>query len=84
MKVTLEFPEEVVSILNIPKNRLPFEIQVQLALYLYEKGKLSFGKARELSGLSVWEFMERLRKNRIPIKYDIADFENDLETIEKL
>ncbi len=84
MKVTLEFSEEVVSILNIPKNRLPFEIQVQLALDLYEKGKLSFGKARELSGLSVWEFMERLRKNRIPIKYDIADFENDLETIEKL
>ncbi|WP_457635023.1 UPF0175 family protein, partial [Persephonella sp.] len=60
MKITVELPEDVIRILNIPKDELSSELRVQIALYFYEKGKLSFGKARQLSGLSVWEFMERL------------------------
>jgi len=84
MKIVLELPEEVIKTLNIPKNELSSELRIQLALYLYEKGKLSFGKARELAGLSVWEFMDRLKENQIPLKYDIIDFEEDLETIKEL
>jgi len=84
MKITVDLPEDVVRILNVPKNKLSSELKVQLALYLYEKGKLSFGKARQLSGLSVWEFMERLSDNQIPLKYDVDDFKEDLETINKL
>jgi len=84
MKITLELPEEVIKTLNILKNELSSELRIQLALYLYEKGKLSFGKARELAGLSVWEFMDRLKENQIPLKYDIIDFEEDLETIKEL
>lgn len=57
---------------------------MQIALYFYEKGKLSFGKARQLSGLSVWEFIERLRENQIPLKYDIEEFKEDIETIKEL
>ena len=84
MKITLELPEEVIKTLNILKNELSSELRIQLARYLYEKGKLSFGKARELAGLSVWEFMDRLKENQIPLKYDIIDFEEDLETIKEL
>ena len=80
MKITIEFPEEVVKILNVPKNELSSELKVQIALYFYEKGKLSFGKARQLSGLSVWEFMERLKDNQIPIRYDIEELKEDIET----
>ena len=84
MKITIEFPEEVVKILNVPKDELSSELKVQIALYFYEKGKLSFGKARQLSGLSVWEFMERLKDNQIPIRYDIEELKEDIETIKKL
>ena len=70
--------------LYIPKNELSSELKVQIALYFYEKGKLSFGKARQLSGLSVWEFIERLRENQIPLKYDIEEFKEDIETIKEL
>lgn len=84
MKITLELPEEVIKTLNIPKNQISSELKIQLALYLYEKGKFSFGKARELSGLSVWEFMDRLRENQIPIKYDVGEFQDDLETIKDI
>ena len=84
MKITVELPEDVIRILNIPKDELSSELRVQIASYFYEKGKLSFGKARQLSGLSVWEFMERLKDNQIPLKYDVEDFKKDLETIKEL
>ena len=84
MKIIMEIPEDVIRILNIPKDELSSELRVQIALYLYEKGELSFGKARQLSGLSVWEFMERLKDNQIPLKYDVKDFKKDLETIKEL
>jgi predicted HTH domain antitoxin len=84
MKITVELPEDVIRILNIPKNELSSELRVQIALYFYEKGKLSFGKARQLSGLNVWEFMERLKDDQIPLKYDVEDFKEDLETIKEL
>ncbi len=84
MKITMELPDDVLNILNIPKDKLSSELKIQLALFLYEKGKLSFGKARELSGLTVWEFMEKLSENKIPLKYDVKDLKEDLETIEEL
>lgn len=84
MKLIMELPDDVLTILNIPKDKLSSELRIQLALFLYEKGKLSFGKARELAGLSVWEFMEKLNENKIPLNYDIEDLKEDLETIKEL
>jgi len=83
MKSIMEIPDNVSNILNIPKDKLSSELKIQLALFLYEKGKLSFGKARELAGLSVWEFMEKLSENKIPLNYDIEDLKEDLETIKR-
>jgi predicted HTH domain antitoxin len=84
MKITMNFPDEVIKALNIPKDKLSTELKIQIAIYFYEKGKLPFGKARELAGLSVWEFMEKLKENQVPIKYDVEDFKEDLETIKEL
>ncbi len=84
MKVIMELPDNVLDVLNIPKDKLSSELKIQIALFLYEKGKLSFGKARELAGLSVWEFMEKLSENKIPLNYDVEEFEKDLETIKEL
>jgi len=84
MKITIDLPEDVIKILNIPEGELSSELKIQIAIHFYEKGKLSFGKARQLAGLSVQEFMEKLKENQIPLKYDIQDFKEDLETIKEL
>ncbi|WP_456382661.1 UPF0175 family protein [Persephonella sp.] len=84
MKVTVELPDNILQALNIPEEKISSELRIQLALFLYEKGRLSFGKARELADLSVWEFLERLNENKIPLHYDIKDLEQDLEVIKKL
>jgi predicted HTH domain antitoxin len=59
-------------------------IRTELAIRLYQKGILSFGKARELSQLSKWEFHELLGQENIDRSYDLEELETDLETLEIL
>ena len=60
------------------------EIRRELALHLFEEDKLSFGKARELSGMSVWDFQQLLGSRGIPVHYDVESYENDRETLKQL
>ena len=82
-KLTLEIPEELIQSLKIPHDEAPARLKRELALRLYEKGLLSFGKARELAGMSKWEFSRLLGKEGIPRRYDLEEFEKDLRTLEK-
>jgi predicted HTH domain antitoxin len=50
-------------------------------VHLYAENKLSFGKARELAGLSVWEFRQLLGSRRIPPHYGLKELEEDVETV---
>jgi len=44
----------------------------------------SFGKARELAGMTVWDFQLLLGSRKIPIHYDIQDYEDDVATLRGL
>jgi predicted HTH domain antitoxin len=46
------------------------------------EGKLSFGKARELAEMTVWEFQQLLGSRGISIHYDVEDYEQDLATLQ--
>lgn len=51
-KLTLEISSDLAEALRLPEDeRLP-RLQRELAIRLYQKGLLSFGKARELADLS--------------------------------
>ncbi|MEY2879340.1 MAG: hypothetical protein RLZZ15_1720 [Verrucomicrobiota bacterium] len=56
-------------------------LKLELALALFHQAKLSFGKARELAGMSVPEFQRELGRRKIPIHYGVADFEHDVATL---
>lgn len=62
----------------------PEQALVELAVHLYADNKLSFGKARELANLSVWEFRQILGSRRIPAHYGLEDLEQDAKTVEWL
>ncbi len=51
---------------------------------LYEKRFLGFGKARELAGMTKWEFQQLLGEEGVPRSYDIEELERDLKTLEEL
>jgi len=60
------------------------ELKKELAVHLFEEEKFSFGKARELAGMTFWEFQQMLGSRRIPVHYDVRDYEEDLETLRRL
>ena len=60
------------------------ELKVELAVHLYEQGRLSFGKARELADVSVWEFRQILGSRRIAPHYDEAELDEDMVTLRRL
>jgi len=78
---------DTLSILEIPQDVLDSarltlsELKIELAVSLYAQGRLSIGKARELAGLSLWEFRHSLASRRIAPHYDLADLNEDVATL---
>ncbi len=62
----------------------PSELKVELAIQLYQQRRLSIGHARELAGMSLWEFRQLLASRRIAPHYDIAELDEDMQTWAKL
>lgn len=51
------------------------------AARLYQENKVTLARAAEDAGVSVREMMEYLRQKKIPMQYDLEDFEKDLRGI---
>jgi predicted HTH domain antitoxin len=78
--VSIEIPREVIHIARMT----PEELRVEMAVYLFQQGKLSFGKAREVVGMTAWVFQQLLGARGIPVHYDVEDYEQDLITLREL
>jgi predicted HTH domain antitoxin len=48
---------------------------------LYGEGKISLARAAEQAGVSLWEMMDYAKSRRIPSRYDLEDFYDDLRRI---
>ncbi|MCL0096857.1 UPF0175 family protein [Thermodesulfovibrionales bacterium] len=83
-KLIIEIPEDLAESLKIPRMDASKRLKEQLAIRLYEKEFLGFGKARELSGMTKWEFHSLLGVEGIARHYDVKDLEEDLKTLEEL
>jgi predicted HTH domain antitoxin len=59
-KVRVELPEELVEAIKLPPEEVPLRLKRELAVRLYEKRLLGFGKARQLAGMTKWEFQQLL------------------------
>ena len=77
---TLEIPQEVLDSARLTGA----DAQLELALTLYAQGRLSIGKARELAGMSLWEFRQVLASRRIPPHYDVDDLREDVSRLREL
>ncbi|MEM1320830.1 MAG: UPF0175 family protein [Bacteroidota bacterium] len=75
--MSLIIPEDILKKADMSAN----ELLTEIAVYLYDKEKLSFGQAKSLSGLDYLTFQKELSKRKVYIKYDIEDLNNDLENL---
>jgi predicted HTH domain antitoxin len=78
------------SLLEVPQDILDSarltaaDLKVEMAIHLYEQGRLSIGKARELAGMTLWEFRQLLASRGIPPHYDVEDLDEDVSTLREM
>lgn len=83
-KIGVELPEDLVEAIKLPPGEVPMRLRRELAVRLYEKRLLGFGKARQLAEMTKWEFQRLLGDEEIPRSYDVEELEQDLETLQEL
>lgn len=76
----VEIPGDVVRAARMTGD----ELKRELAVHLFQQGKLSLGKARELAGMTRWAFQQLLGSRGIPVHYDVEDYERDLANLKEL
>jgi predicted HTH domain antitoxin len=84
VKCDMEIPEKVIKTLGLRESEVSEMFKKELSAYFFEKNLLSFAQARQFAGLSVWDFLGFLRERKIPLHYDLAEYDEDLKTIMEL
>lgn len=78
MTLKLLIPDTVIQGMGLPEQRIEQELLKELAISLYAKNILSFGKARELAKLDKYEFGQLLGQRGICRHYTAEELEDDL------
>ncbi len=75
--MTITIPDSTLAQANIK----PEDLLIELAVYLYDKKALSWGKARKLSGLDEMSFRKELAKRDVYMHFGMEDLEKDLKNL---
>ncbi|MCF8304115.1 MAG: UPF0175 family protein [Bacteroidales bacterium] len=67
INITLDIPSDLLITLNKSEQEIKVHFKTAIAMVLFQEGKLTIGKATQLSGLSRYEFEKVLAKNKIPV-----------------
>ena len=78
MDIQLHIPDSVAQALRVPEEHIEQELLKELGVSLYAHGFLSFGKARELTGLGKFEFGQLLGTRGVSRHYGPEELEDDL------
>jgi len=75
---TIEIDDDVYEALQLPEEERSPAMKRELAVSLYARDVLSFGKTRALAEVSKREFQELLGKREIPRHYGERELEEDI------
>jgi predicted HTH domain antitoxin len=78
--VSIEIPREIMHTTRMT----PQELRQELAIHLFQQGKLSLGKARELANMTVWAFQLLLGSRGVQIHYGTEEYEEDIAVLKEL
>lgn len=80
METKLDIPQDIFESARLTAD----ELKVELALSLYNAGRLSIGKARELAGMSLWQFRQLLGSRGIGPHFSADDLDDDISASQEL
>ena len=81
--VTVEIPEDVLALAGLPDGSPSRRATHLLALELFREGRVSLGRAAELAGVSIEEFMEFSAHRQVALHYTADDLADDRATAEQ-
>lgn len=84
VKVELDVPKDVLLAARIKEVSAAKELKKELAIYLFERKTLSFGKASQLAGMSKWDFIGELGRRKISLHYGVEDLEGDIRDLKRI
>ena len=82
--VSVEIPQEVLALAGLESQPASDGASKLLALELFREGRISLGRAAELAGVGIEEFMEFSAQREVPLHYAQADLAEDRETATRL
>lgn len=62
----------------------PAEALLDFAIGLYTERKASLGRAAAVAGVPQAEFLREMGRRKVPLHYDVADFEADCRVVAEL
>lgn len=60
------------------------ELLQEVAVMLFQREKITLGQASHLARMSQLQFQHLLASRHIPLHYDVAEFEEDLQTLQRM
>jgi predicted HTH domain antitoxin len=85
VKIEIKFPEDVLLTLRKSKREMGKEIRKIVALQLFKERKISSGKAANLAGMCLSDFMDLTREHKIPwVEYTDEELKDEIEGAKKL
>lgn len=82
--VEIKISDELLKAAGVPEERRSEEVAKLLALELYRERAISLGRAAELAGVSIAEFMEFAGEREVELDFGVEDLEQDRLTLESL
>ncbi|NES99387.1 MAG: UPF0175 family protein [Sphaerospermopsis sp. SIO1G1] len=59
------------------------ELLIEIAVMLFEKEKVSLGKASKIAEMNYVKFQELLAQRNISLHYDVEEFQEDMKTLKE-
>lgn len=59
------------------------ELLLEIVIMLFQQEKLTLGRASRLAGMDQIQFQHLLASRKIPIHYDVAEFREDLKSLQE-
>lgn len=57
------------------------EVKKEEAVERYRTGKITAWKASEVAGIALWEFIDIVKREKIPLKYTMDDAKEDIKQV---
>jgi predicted HTH domain antitoxin len=78
--MSVVIPDDILQATKMTEN----ELKLEIAIMLYKQQKISSGKVRAWTGLTVIEFQHQLARRGLYINYDVEDFQSDVKTLQSM